>query len=324
MTMKKKLFLLSLRIKRKLKNYLKKFFLREDLGQKFDFKLASWRRLFKCLRPNSLVLALSVPITLFGIYYLVAFFSISPKAVCLEALKFSFENDKACRGNCVLYRLENKTCLIEALKVKNDIQASPGVNDKNSFQSSSLEKKIFSYLKDENLDYNFRFELVNVIAQASSDGVVPNFLVAYLDGPLGDEKIKAEIFKAFDWELVAGEPLSYYLAIINSDSSLELRLAAALKISAYPEKSLAFKVKDLEILKEVIFKPQTPAYLRQSLVLLLGDYRHYFPEESSLLLAEIERTNFRTDNISRAFAADFIGLPLPEISQEEWNRYYNR
>lgn len=312
MIIKKKLFLLSLRVKRKLKNYLKKFFLREDLGLKFDFKLASWQRLFKCLHPNSLILVLSTPVFIFGLYYLLAFFSVSPKSLCLEALKFSFENDKACRENCALYRLENKNCLLEALEI--DSGASP----------SSLEKKIFSYLKDEKLDFNFRFELVDVVAQASPSGVAPDFLISYLESSFGDEKIKAEIFKAFTWELVAGEPLAYYLAIINSEASLELRLAAALKISAYPEKSLAFKVKDLELLKEVIFQPQTPAYLRQSLVLLLGDYQHYFPEESTLLLAEIEKANFRTDNISRAFAADFIGLPLPEISQEEWNLYYNR
>lgn len=312
MTIKKKLFLLSLRIKRKLKSYLKKFFLREDLGLKFDFKLASWRRLFKCLRPSSLILVLSLPVCVLSFYYLVAFFSVSPKSLCLESLKFSFENDKACRENCALYRLENKTCLIEALEVDG------GANHSN------LEKKIFSYLKDENLDFNFRFELVDVIAQASPSRTAPDFLISYLESSLGDEKIKAEIFKAFDWELVADDPLAYYLAIIDSEASLDLRLAAALKISSYPEKSLVFKTKDLEILKEVIFKPQTPAYLRQSLVLLLGDYRHYFPEESNLLLAEIEKNNFRTDNISRAFAADFIGLPLPEISQEEWNLYYNR
>ena len=316
MTMKKKFLLLVLKLKRKLRNRLKRFFLREDLGQNFDFKLASWKRLLKCLRPISLVLVLSTPIALFSIYYLFAFFSVSPKAVCLEALKFSFENDQACRENCALYRLENKTCLIEALKVKDETQAGS--------KTSSLEKKIFGYLKDESLDDNFRFELVNVIAQAFSEGVAPDSLVSYLEAPLGDEKIKAEIFKAFDWELIAGEPLAYYLAIINSEASLELRLAAALKISSYPEKSLAFKVKDLEILREAIFNAKTPSYLRQSLVLLLGDYRRYFPEASDLLLAEIEKTNFRTDNISRAFAADFIGLPIPEISQEEWNDYYNR
>lgn len=312
MTMKKKLFLFSLKLKRKLKNRLKKFFLREDLGLKFDFKIASWRRLFKCLRPGSLVLILSVPIFVLGLYYSVALFSVNPKALCLEALKFSFENDKACRENCALYRLENKTCLIEALAAEDD--AGPPY----------LEKNIFSYLKDENLDFNFRLQLVDIIAQASPAGAAPDFLISYLESSLGDEKIKAEIFKAFDWDLVKDEPLAYYLAIIDSEASLELRLAAVLKISVYPEKRLAFRAQDLEVLKRVIFKSQTPAYLRQSLVLLLGDYRHYFPEVTDLLLAEIEKTNFKTDNISRAFAADFIGLSLPEISQEEWNLYYNR
>ncbi len=312
MTMKKKLFLLGLRLKRKLKSRLKNFFLREDLGLKFDFKLTSWRRLFKCLRLSRLVLALSVPILILGLYYSVALFSINPKALCLEALKFSFENDKACRENCALYRLENKTCLIEALEAR------------DSASSSNLEKKIFSYLKDESLDFNFRFQLVDIIAQASPAGAAPDFLIAYLDSSSGDEKIKAEIFKAFDWDLVESEPLAYYLAIIDSEASLDLRLASVLKISSYPEKRSAFKAQDLEVLKKVIFESQTPAYLRQSLVLLLGDYRHYFPERTDLLLAEIERTNFKTDNISRAFAADFIGLALPEISQEEWNLYYNR
>lgn len=318
MLMKKKLLLFVSKLRRKSKNYLKKFFLREDLGLKFDFKLVSWRRLFKCLRLRSLVLVLSIPVFVLVSYYLVAFLSVSQKTLCLEALKFSFENDKACRENCALYRLENKTCLIEAL------QAKDSTKFKNSTSPSGLEKNIFSYLKDESLDFNFRFELVNIIAQSSAESVAPDFLISYLESSGGDEKIKAEIFKAFNWNLAGAEPLAYYLAIINSDASLELRLAAALKISSYPEKSLAFNTEDLEIIREVIFNAQTPSYLRQSLVLLLGDYRHYFPEATELLLAEIEKTNFRTDNISRAFAADFMGLPLPEISQEEWNLYYNR
>lgn len=324
MTTKKKLVFLVLKLKRKFLNRLKKFFLHEDLGGKFDFSFASWKRLLKCLRPASLVLVLIMPIALLSLYYLIAFFSVSPRAVCLEALKFSFENDKACRENCALYRLENKTCLVKALKVSGDAKIKVGSSSSPSFKASSLEKKIFSYLKDESLDYNFRCELVDVLAQTSSSGVAPDFLVSYLESSLGDEKMKAEIFKAFDWGLVKAEPLAYYLAIINSDASLELRLAAALKIGSYPEKNLVFKIKDLEILREVIFNAKTPVYLRQSLVLLLGDYRHYFPEESDLLLVEIEKTNFRADNISRAFAADFIGLPLPEISQDEWSRYYNR
>lgn len=324
MTMKKKFLLFALKLKRKCLNRLKRFFLREDLGGDFDFKLTSWKKLLKSLRPISLVLVVVIPIAILSLYYLIALFSVSPKALCLEALKFSFENDKVCRDNCALYRLENKTCLIEALKFKSQTKNSSELITKNSFEISSLEKKIFNYLKNEDLDYNFRFELVNVIAQASSNKIAPDFLVSYLESPLGDEKIKAEIFKAFDWELVASEPLAYYLAIINSEASLELRLAAALKISSYPEKNLAFKVNDLEILREVIFNIKTPSYLRQSLVLLLGDYRRYFPEESNLLLAEIEKANFKSDNISRAFAADFIDLPLPEISQEEWNDYYNR
>ena len=55
----------------------------------------------------------------------------------------------------------------------------------------------------------------------------------------------------------------------------------------------------------------------------MGDYLQFFKDESRELLIEISEAEYIQDNISRAFAADFLNLPLPEISQLEWDSYYN-
>lgn len=259
------------------------------------------------IRIRNVVLAISIPCLVLALYYLISFVKISSAELCLESLKVSFAQEEICRADCALNRWENKKCLLEKITT-----------------NKKLEKKIFSYLEREELSLDFRQELVDIFRLSYEDKVIPDFLLAYLENPKTNEKLRAEIFKSFNWELEGQNPLAYYLALIDSEASLELRLAAALKISSHDNKLRAFSLADLDSLKKVIFNTQTPAYLRQSLVLLLADYRRYFPQESEALLAEIESHSFNSDNISRAFAADFIGLELPDISQEEWNNYYNQ
>lgn len=277
-----------------LKKFVKKFFFRP--GPDFLSRL----------RIRNLLMAFSIPVLLFGLYYFIAFFRISSAELCLESLKLSFIEDEICRDDCSLNRWENKKALLLALE-----------------SNSALEKKVFSYLQDEDLPLDFRLELVDVFRLTYQDLAIPDFLLSYLESPATNEKLRADIFASFNWELADEGPLAYYLALIDSEASLELRLAAALKISSHPNKVATFSLGDLTTIKEVIFNPETPTYLRQSLVLLLGDYRRYFPRESDALLAEIDEHSFKSDNLSRAFAADFIGREQPIVSQEEWNSYYN-
>lgn len=303
--MTKRKFLLHFKkIYLKLKNRLKKMFLKDDLNIGFSFTAAYIKRLFICLKKGKVLLAIVLP---FFLYYFFSFISIGQDSVCLESLRLSFLGEGACRDECYLNRLENKKCIISKFKEK-----------------SALEKKIFAYLKNENLDFSFRQEMLNVLTKVYEEKGAPTFLVSYLESPSGDQKMKAEIFSAFDWEMVGGSPLSYYLAVLKSEASLDLRLAAALKISSYNKKSTIFSVSDLETLREIIFRKNTDSYLRQSLVLLLSDYHNFFPEETEEMFSDILAANFSHDNISRAFAADFIDQPLPEVSQSEWDNYYQR
>ena len=288
----------------RLRNKLRHFFFKDDLGFKFDFKLKPGWRFLKSLRIKNVLLVLFSPVFILFFYYAISFLSINKETICLETLKRSF-NNQSCRDDCVLNRLENKKCILDNFK-----------------KNSKLEKKIFNLIAQKDLDFNFRKELIDIIRLAYKNQEAPSSLLTYLESSLIDEKIKAEIFKAFDWEVIGKSPLFHYLNVLNSDASLELRLAAALKISIYHDQQAALSVDDLEILQTVIFKAETPSYLRQSLVLLLGDYQKLYPEATKSLLAEIEQANFPQDNISRAFAADLIGLELPEISQAEWDDYY--
>lgn len=288
----------------KLGSRLKKLFLKRDLNEEFSFSLKYFGQVFHSLKKGKLVLAIVLPLFL---YYFFSFVTIGSESVCLESLRLSFVDGGVCREECYLNRLENKKCITSSFK-----------------ENSKFEKKLFSYLKNESLDFSFRQEMLNILAKVYEEKGAPMFLVSYLESAVGDQKMKAEIFAAFDWEMVGGGPLSYYLAILESEASVELKLAAALKISSYNKKSVAFSVSDLETIEKVIFDDETDSYLRQSLVLLLSDYHNIFPEETAEIFTDILAANFKQDNISRAFAADFINEPLPEISQSEWDRYYRR
>jgi hypothetical protein len=121
-----------------------------------------------------------------------------------------------------------------------------------------------------------------------------------------------------------GNPLDYYFSILEKESSSELRLEAAVKIATYKGAEQYFSIHQLSLIELIIMNEKTDKYLRQSLVLLLTDYLSVLPQETKSILEKIYQGNFSGDNISRVFAADLLGLPLPEVSQEEWAAYYQR
>lgn len=256
--------------------------------------------------------SLSLFFLFFLVYYLVSFWSLEPAEICLAKFKKSWELEKICRADCALQRVEQKKCLAAALT-----KGSP-----------HLEKKLISYFQDETLEIDFRQEIISVFRATYGEDTLPAFLAAYLKNSTGSSALQATIFRSFNQTdsaaAVAENVLDYYFSVLENNSDTELRLAAAVKISSYPGKETDFSLGQLEQIKILIFGPALDSYLRQSLVLLLGDYQKIFPAETAALLQEIYLADFSDDNISRAFAADFLGEEPPVISQEEWNKYYNR
>ena len=261
-----------------------------------------WWKFFLCF---------SVALVLFLLlYYFIAFFFVSKEEICLENLKRSFEKEKICHETCALKRLENKKCLSFNLNKK-----------------TKIEKTMQSYIYNEELQIDFRIFLIDIFRSVYGSDNPPLSLVNYLSLQSANKSVQAAILRFFDFSRLSGDmnnPLDYYFSILEKESSSELRLEAAVKIATYKNAEQYFSVYQLSLIELIIMDKKTDKYLRQSLVLLLSDYLKAMPEETRALLEKIYQENFPGDNISRAFAADLLGVSLPEINQEEWDAYYKR
>lgn len=243
-------------------------------------------------------------------YYSLSFLLVSRDDLCLERLRLSFLENPACRENCAAARIEDRKCLAEALKNK-----------------SKIEKKMETYIYNEEMQVDFRIFLIGIFRNVYGSDNPPSSLLNYLSLKSGDKSLQAAILRFFDFSRLGGNkdnPLDYYFNILKDENSSELRLEAAVKIASYKGGEEFFSLQQLALIDSIIMDKNTDKYLRQSLVLLLSDYLAILPEETNSLLQKIYNSNFYGDNISRVFAADILGLPLPEISQAEWDAYYQR
>lgn len=261
-----------------------------------------WRKFFFCLG--------LITILFLFLYYSLAYFFVSKEEICLENLKRSFLTEKICHETCALKRLENKKCLSVNLSKK-----------------PKIEKTMQSYIYNEELQTDFRIFLIDIFRSVYGSENPPLSLVNYLSVQSANKSVQSAILRFFDFSRLNGDknnPLDYYFSILEKESSSELRLEAAVKIATYKNAEQYFSVYQLSLIEMIIMDQKTDKYLRQSLVLLLSDYLKAMPEETRALLEKIYQSNFSGDNISRAFAADLLMLPLPEITQEEWDAYYKR
>lgn len=269
----------------------------------FQQRKIIWRKFF---------LTLSLALFLFFlIYYSSSFFLISQEEICLENLKQSFMQESLCHEDCAAQRVKDKKCLSLNLKRK-----------------PKIEKKMQSYIYNENMQLDFRIFLIGVFRNVYGADNPPESLFHYLSLQSGNKSLQAAIIRFFNFSNLSANkdnPLDYYFAILeNENSANEIRLEAAVKIATYKDGEKYFSIHQLTLIESIIFNRTSDKYLRQSLVLLLADYLSVIPEETKILLEKIYQSNFSGDNISRAFAADLLGVPLPEISQAEWDAYYQR
>ncbi len=243
-------------------------------------------------------------------YYSFSFAAISEEEICLENLRRSFLEEKICHENCASKRAEDRKCLNLALNNK-----------------SKIEKEMENYIYNENVQVDFRVFLIGIFRNVYGSDNPPASLSSYLFGQSANQSVRAAILRFFNFSNLGADknnPLSYYFSILQNEGSPELRLEAAVKIASYQGGEEYFSVSQLSIIEAIIMDKKTDKYLRQSLVLLLSDYLPVLKEETEILLQKIYNGSFPQDNISRAFAADLLEKPLPEISQEEWDSYYKR
>ena len=250
-----------------------------------------------------------------ALYLSISLLAVDPAKLGLESLRRSFREEKICHEACIADRKKAEAALIAIL------EKHP------SSKSAALVEKYFS---DERNGDDFRIALIGIIKQAFGPYDPPGYIAdAFRDSD--DPAIRAAILAAFDpAALGAGDDtMGYYYGLAADDRDMEVRLAAVRAMGSAEEKVDSFRESQLDDMSRLILDSGTDKRLRQSLILLSGDYYPLFPEKTKGMLTAFYRNDISGDNISRAFAADILNrlgnedLSMPAISAEEWDEYYN-
>lgn len=271
------------------------------------------RRLFASKR-KWLMIAIAVVMAIV-LYLGISLLAVNPARLSLEGLRRSFRDEPVCRQACIAERQKAGNALAGILEEHPDSKGA---------------KLIEEYFLDEENGDDFRISLIGVIKQAVGSYDPPSYVAdAFRDSD--NPAIRAAILAAFDPTALGGkdDPIGYYYGLVADDRDMEVRLAAIRAIGATDEKSSLFHETQLDDMSRLILDSETDKHLRQSLVLLSGDYYPLFPEKTKDMLIAFYRNDISGDSISRAFAADILNrlggedFSIPEISASEWDEYYN-
>jgi hypothetical protein len=272
---------------------------------------------------KKLLISGGVFITLVLIYLLVSFLIVQPAEIQLARLKSSWEKEKICHEACSLKRRLASEAIVRALE-----KEAGGTE-------SRLRRRLKLYFLDKKLSAEFKSELIRIIRQADGPDNPPDYLKNYLSSVDGDVVVQGEILNSFPAtslrpESVEQSPLNYYFTILTGDREFYIKKAAIHALSNYPDKTRYFSDDQLAIIRNLTLDPSTDKRLRQSLIMLLGDYYPLFPTATAEILIEVYTIKTFSDEISRAFAADILNKndqrnkwPLPDISEATWDEYYN-
>ena len=279
----------------------------------FCSKLKSFVRRF---RPKEFSLkkriffSLAVLVLAAIVYLIVIIFSVDQTELQLAELRDSWRKEKICHEECARIRAGQEESIVSGLKAGPDSRAA---------------RRLKKYFLDEDEDILFRIELVSLARRAWGQGAEPEYFKKYLTDSDGQVAIQAEIISSYS----SSRPLKYYFDILAGAGDWRLKQAAISVIGNYRDKAANFSADQLVLIKKIIFTPTAENRLRRSLILLLGDYRSLFPEETDEILRAVYKTESGGDPISRAFTADILNrlggakLAIPAISDAEWNEYYN-
>jgi hypothetical protein len=305
------------------------------------------RRLFSNPK-RFLLFCLALCFAVLSFYFVISLLSIGRAELALAALKKSYEQETLCHESCYLWREGREKIIINNLKTE-------------ARSSSRVAQRILTYWLDENINQEFKKELIKIIYNSSGANNPPAYLKEYLLSPGANKELVQEIISAFSLDEINSQKLSQsllgtiknatssvekvealkvlgklnndleidnYFFLLSSGEAGEVKREAIKNISAIREKSSVFTLAQLAEIKDLILDSATDKRLRQELVLLVGDYYLVYPKESEKVWRDTLAEK-KLDSISRLFSADNLNhlvgakLSLPLVSPDEWANYYN-
>lgn len=265
----------------------------------------------------------------------------------LLSLQRSLEKNPACHEDCLLARSAWEQLIATRLV------SSPGLNRRlarsfsnprlaSDFKKELVKISALAYGPNNPPDYLIRYLSASdgepsvqtmIITLFSSPGLVSAPLMADWQKQVNDRQASASKRLAALRTLMATKDdslLAFYFSCLAEDDDATLRQEAVRGIGNIRDKSSYFSSDQLALIKKLLLDSQTPNRLRADLVFLAGDYYPFFPAETLRVLTDLYQETPNDDQVSRALAADLVNrlgrgkkLALPDVSEADWDAYYN-
>jgi hypothetical protein len=273
----------------------------------------SWRRRLVI----GVLATTGLSVGLIGLSLIVNYILISPVEMNLARLQESIEKEPVCHEDCA-----------QARQVwEKDVSGHLSAGTEPARSRRRLNNRLEKYFFSSRVSLEFKLEIIKLYAQASAGQAGPPWLIDYLSYSHGDPELQGRILVSF---VLDSWPSDFLFSLLASERPLILKREVVRVLSSYPAKEKLFQSDQLAELEEIIFSADSDPLLRSELVRLLSDYYWLFPELTERLLEECYNPANGLDNISRLYAADVLNsfrsasLSEPEVSEAEWEEYFNQ
>lgn len=261
--------------------------------------------------------------------------------IALKMFLKTFDKNSYCREKCATARLfysniisraldskdNNYVDLVEKeiLKPETPVEASLNLLKLCKDGQIAVTDNIKNFYTDNNNDFKLRAELANTWPEISSASFISEIIGRYKRSDSVLEKISLlDLLNDSSDNLVS----SLFWEIILGNEGADLKAKALYLLSNAPRKDLIYQVSDLDSLQLVLEDQGCPERLKDSVIWLINEYYSYFPNESQDLLLKVANgENF--DNYQKTFAINILNkqnstnFKMPELSQADWDSYYN-
>lgn len=263
--------------------------------------------------------------------------------IAFEYFKESFNDD--CFSTCLLEREKMAHIIIKAWQENEDIWQkkifqylfeSNNTQEKRALINMSLyiynnnEVPLFleNIIYDKRISYQTRHHIIRAYESSFYDNneLYLHLISQALNQEIEMAKRQSALLSTRAWNNKENIDLSFI--ILKSHEDYEIKKTAIDLINSWSTSDIKISQDELLLISDLISNEDYYDDLRVELIWLLSEYYSLYPEIVSDSL-RLVYNNENLDNISRGFSAQALNflnadnLKIPDISQEEWNTYYN-
>lgn len=261
--------------------------------------------------------------------------------IAIKRLLESMEMDTYCREDCSLKRHLYESIISESLRknppsyreLLEERILDPGISIEARkellkilvISDIGISDRIKDFITDSKKDLHLRLQLAKAWPENYPDSLKKEILQAYSRAKTKEDKM--DILKLIEGE-GGQEAVSLNWNILLSDEKTDLKKQALFSLANIADKKSAYILEDLYKLQLILEEGGNPARLKDQVIFLLNEYYDYFPDQSAALLIEVVNSN-AYDDYQKTFAINILNrhrsipLPLPPLTQEDWDSYYN-